>query len=91
MEKKYYIYLHIKETDGQPFYVGKGKGRRYKSHLYLSDNDTNLHKKNIIQKIYDEGLQPEIIIYGNNLSEFQSLELERKRVIFAVQSIMPCF
>jgi len=28
MKNKYYVYLHIKETTGEPFYVGKGKGYR---------------------------------------------------------------
>ena len=30
MEKNnYYVYLHIKEDTGEPFYVGKGKDKRY--------------------------------------------------------------
>ena len=28
MEKKYYVYVHRRASDGRPFYVGKGCGRR---------------------------------------------------------------
>ena len=28
VENKYYVYLHIKETNGKPFYVGKGTKKR---------------------------------------------------------------
>lgn len=28
MQKKYYVYVHRRESDGRPFYVGKGSGRR---------------------------------------------------------------
>lgn len=31
MDENYYIYLHIKKTDGTPFYIGKGKNNRSKS------------------------------------------------------------
>ena len=31
MFNNFYVYLHIKATDGTPFYVGKGRGDRHKS------------------------------------------------------------
>lgn len=39
MENKYHIYLHIKLTDGSPFYVGKGimNGYRSKTKQYRSE------------------------------------------------------
>lgn len=30
-QDKFYVYLHLKSTDGTPFYVGKGNRYRYKS------------------------------------------------------------
>lgn len=63
----YYVYLHIKETDGTPFYVGKGKGNR--SSLTYG---RSTYWKNIVNKYgYD------IIIIEDNLSNDKALELEK--------------
>ena len=41
----YYVYLHIKEDTGQPFYVGKGHGNRC-----IQQDHRNQYWKNIVNK-----------------------------------------
>jgi hypothetical protein len=64
---KYYVYIHIKETDGSPFYVGKGKDKR----AYRTINRSK-HWHNIVNKYgYD------IIIIEDNLDCETAFNLER--------------
>lgn len=44
-QKKYYVYVHRRASDGTIFYVGKGSGRR--SH---HEHNRSLHWKNIVSK-----------------------------------------
>lgn len=47
----YYVYLHIKETDGMPFYIGKGKDKRAYDLRYRNDwwyNIVNKHGFDVI-------------------------------------------
>jgi hypothetical protein len=62
----YYVYLHIKEKTGEPFYVGKGKdGRAYSKH----------NRSQYWKRIYNKyGF--DVILLETNLSEKESLEKE---------------
>lgn len=62
----FYIYCHRKKTNGECFYIGKGKGNRYKT-----SQSRNQHWKNIVNK---HGFEAEILI--NNISEEKAFELE---------------
>jgi hypothetical protein len=62
----FYVYLHRKKSDDKIFYVGKGKGNRYRS-----KSGRNLHWKNTVKKY---GYYSNII--QDSLSEIDSLELE---------------
>lgn len=53
----YYVYI-LKRPDGTPFYVGKGKGKRWKEHEKRALNKSaanNPHCRNVICKILREG------------------------------------
>jgi len=60
------------EFDYEPFYVGKGKDRRYKEIKY----GRTRHFKNKINKIKSEGLDPIVIKLKENILEKNSFELE---------------
>jgi hypothetical protein len=52
----FYVYIYLNPLDNnQPFYVGKGKGNRYKTHLgHSKEKIHNWAKYNLIQKIRQE-------------------------------------
>lgn len=63
----YYVYLHIKESNGEPFYVGKGKDCR----AFKTKRRTKWWK-NIVNK---HGF--DVVMLEEDLTELGSLELER--------------
>jgi hypothetical protein len=65
-DNRFYIYCHVKKTDGKCFYIGKGCGFRY-----LQKTNRNPHWNNIVNK---HGFESIILI--NNISEEKSFELE---------------
>jgi len=88
MKNNYYIYIYLDsrkhgkyrygeyEFDYEPFYVGKGKGRRYKR----TDNRRSNYFKNKINKIKEYGLEPIIIKIKESLNERESFILESKLI-----------
>lgn len=90
MANIYYVYIYLDSRkpgtftyddlsfDHEPFYVGKGKGKRDTDHLRereLSDR-INMFKNGKIKKILDLGMVPIIIRLKENLSDEESLQLE---------------
>lgn len=86
---KYYVYIILNPLksgsfnydeyhfDYEPFYVGKGKGKR----KYETIRDKrNLFKRAIINKINKSGLKPIRIIVSNNLTEDVAFETEKKLI-----------
>ena len=67
MLSKYFVYIHVKQSDGEPFYVGKGVANRA-----TSTHGRNKHWHNIVKK---HGY--EVIYIYDNLSPEQASELER--------------
>lgn len=62
----FYIYLHIKSTTGEPFYVGKGKGNRSESKI-----GRNKYWNNIVNKYgYD------VIFLETDLTEEEAFKKE---------------
>lgn len=63
--------------DYEPFYIGKGKGKRKTNTL---SEKRNMFKKSIIEKIKNNGLKPIRIVLENNLSEEIAFETEKKLI-----------
>ncbi len=70
-----FIYGDLK-FDYEPFYVGKGKGMRMYSHLFLKEKNNFKNRK--IQKILNEDLEPLILKIKENLSENEAFEIEKE-------------
>ena len=85
-----YIYLDPRKTgnfiyddlkfDNEPFYVGKGSGRRCTSHLRRLNCKQNTFKTNKIKKIIKEGLTPIIIKFYTGLTENDSYRIESELI-----------
>ena len=83
----YYVYIYLDtrkpgnytygelNLNYEPIYVGKGTKRRYKNHLSLRCKmENNFYHK--LNKIIDDGFEPEIIITKDNISENEAFEYE---------------
>jgi hypothetical protein len=67
----FYVYLHKKKTNGDVFYVGKGKGRRKDYFHNRSKYWKNVAKKHgVIVEVYQSGIQ-----------EWYALELEKDVIL----------
>lgn len=77
-EITYYVYiLADPRKNDQPFYVGKGTGRRAITHLWEIPETRNMHKENKITAIRAAGLEPKIIYVAENIiDEDIAYELE---------------
>lgn len=76
-KKEYYVYGLIDPRDNQYFYIGKGKGKRYLSHLKPKKFDFNYAKLERIKSIQNSGLDIKIEVLFPNLDEETAFELER--------------
>lgn len=74
---RYYVYALIDPRDDQIFYIGKGTGKRYSSHLKNNKWDFNSGKINQIQEIQNCGLEVKIKILFPNLDEDTAYDLEK--------------
>ncbi|WP_396600923.1 GIY-YIG nuclease family protein [Algibacter sp. R77976] len=76
-KKTYYVYGLIDPRNNQYFYIGKGKGKRYLSHLKPNKLDFNSSKLNRIKEIQNSGFQVKFDILFPYLEEETAFELER--------------
>lgn len=63
----YYVYQLVDPRNSQPFYIGKGKGRRAKTHLWEIPETRNVYKENKIASIRKDGLEPVIEYIAENI------------------------
>ena len=78
----FFVYQYVDPRNGEPFYVGKGKGKRHLCHLKEATGEWNVDlsnpfKKRRIQEIIESGEKPTIIKLAKNLSEKEAFELEK--------------
>lgn len=99
-EKIYYLYVYMDPTEPgswewegikfsyKPFYIGKGKGHRYRNHLYEArssfrkDEEVTCRKKRKIIKILKLGLEPFIEKFITGLTEIEAYALEDRVVAY---------
>lgn len=70
----FYVYAWLRQN-GQPFYVGKGRGNRDKA-----DKANNQIFQRIVAKMKRSGAEPGIVRIHENLTEAAAFELERAEI-----------
>lgn len=68
MQNEYYVYEHRRKSDGSVFYVGMGKGKRFKT-----KDSRNIHWKRIVAK---HGFVSVVLASELTLDEAYKLEIE---------------
>ncbi len=81
-EPIYYVYLLLDSRKYYlPFYIGKGKNKRW--HIHLTENKQateNIRKWNKIQKMRREGFEPIVTFWEVNLDEESAYNIEEKLI-----------
>lgn len=72
-----YIYDNI-TFDFEPFYVGKGKGGRFKDHLFTKEGSSE--KKSLINQLLESKNSPIILKTKENITEDEAFEEEKKLI-----------
>lgn len=73
----FYVYVLFRPWDGSPFYVGKGKGDRWRDHERPSENHPNRHLMNVIKKAKRLNLEIPKVKIRENLTELEAFEIEK--------------
>lgn len=82
-QNMYYIYALINPKNKQPFYIGKGMGNRAQTHLWNLSNSRNQYKDSKIQKIREQGLEPQVVYIAENIeNEDLAYDLEEKVILY---------
>lgn len=77
MKASFYVYVYYCPNSGDPVYVGKGSGDRYKVHM---QRKTNRYLHNKIKKWSKDGLYPEIRITFWTENESEAFEEEMRLI-----------
>lgn len=84
----YYVY-QLRRTDSRlPFYIGKGKGDRYKKHLAPASLNKSNFKNNCIKQAMSEGVEISSEILVDGLTEDLAFELEKLVILMLVGDSM---
>ena len=77
MKTDFYIYEHWRPDKNEPFYVGKGRGRRA-----WSTKPRNPYYDNVVRKLATDGLCVEVKLVVGELAAQQAYDLEIERIAF---------
>ena len=75
-ENIFYVYLLSRPWNGEPCYVGKGKGKRRMKHAAMGEAHDNKHLANIFAKAARHGLQVDCIVLRDGLCEQEAFQTE---------------
>jgi NUMOD3 motif len=72
--RDFYVYMLFRHDTGEPFYVGKGCGRRWVRHHHVLGS--NAHKDRIIRKSLTAGHYPPCVKLADGLTETEAFSIE---------------
>jgi hypothetical protein len=75
----FYVYSLTDPRDGKTFYIGKGVGKRIKTY-YKTDPAVSRATKVVIEAIRLEGLDVDVRIVDENLTEHAAVDLEERLI-----------
>lgn len=74
---KSYVYVYSDPRNGRPFYIGKGQGNRFFTHL---DDISETDKTNTILSIRNSGQEPQIDILRYGLTDAEAALVEASAI-----------
>jgi hypothetical protein len=77
---RFYVYILFRHDTAEPFYVGKGEGRRWETHNWLPKADKNRHKQAIIRLAKAAGVDLPRVKIAEELTEPDAHALERELI-----------
>lgn len=100
-ENNFYVYVYLDPRKPgkyvykkysfsfEPFYVGKGRGSRFKDHLNEINNEYCVsEKRKILVNILSSGFEPIIVKYKENISENDAFCIEKDMILSIGRSIL---